>query len=144
MNGSASREIRQAIADSKDLSDDTESSRSKRPSRNSTRSTTSSWSTMTRRRLIARSLRTSNAPHLQSHAVRWPIPEHSTSAASRSRNIRKITRTMELIATARFKKAMDRASAATAYTQRITQLVDDLTQDRPGGQPSAAGSARRE
>ena len=42
------------------------------------------------------------------------------------RNIRKITRTMELIATARFKKAMDRAHAATAYTQRITQLVADL------------------
>jgi F-type H+-transporting ATPase subunit gamma len=42
------------------------------------------------------------------------------------RNIRKITRTMELIATARFKKAMDRASAATAYTNRITQLVNDL------------------
>src|SRR4051812_16852857 len=42
------------------------------------------------------------------------------------RNIRKITRTMELIATGRFKKAMDRASAATAYTKRITQLVADL------------------
>jgi F-type H+-transporting ATPase subunit gamma len=43
------------------------------------------------------------------------------------KNIRKITRTMELIATARFKKAMDRASAATSYTRRITQLVSDLT-----------------
>src|SRR6185436_14142178 len=43
------------------------------------------------------------------------------------RNIRKITRTMELIATARFKKAMDRAHAATAYTNRITRLVADLT-----------------
>ena len=42
------------------------------------------------------------------------------------RNIRKITRTMELIATARFKKAMDRAVAATAYTERITELVGDL------------------
>lgn len=42
------------------------------------------------------------------------------------RNIRKITRTMELIATARFKKAMDRASAATDYTKRITQIVQDL------------------
>jgi F-type H+-transporting ATPase subunit gamma len=42
------------------------------------------------------------------------------------RNIRKITRTMELIATARFKKAMDRASAATAYTDRMTKLVHDL------------------
>ena len=42
------------------------------------------------------------------------------------RNIRKITRTMELIATARFKKAMDRATAATAYTERITGIVADL------------------
>src|SRR3954462_10713646 len=42
------------------------------------------------------------------------------------RNIRKITRTMELIATARFKKAMDRAAASTGYTKRITQLVKDL------------------
>jgi F-type H+-transporting ATPase subunit gamma len=44
------------------------------------------------------------------------------------KNVRKITRTMELIATARFKKAMDRAQAATAYTNRITQLVADLAQ----------------
>lgn len=42
------------------------------------------------------------------------------------RNIRKITRTMELIATARFKKAMDRAHASTAYTKRITALVSNL------------------
>src|SRR5438067_8551003 len=42
------------------------------------------------------------------------------------RNIRKITRTMELIATARFKKAMDRATAATSYTKRITAIVAKL------------------
>ena len=42
------------------------------------------------------------------------------------RNIRKITRTMELIATARYKKAMDRASAATAYTDQITKIVNRL------------------
>ena len=42
------------------------------------------------------------------------------------RNIKKITRTMELIATARFKKAMDRATAANDYTQRITAVVADL------------------
>ena len=42
------------------------------------------------------------------------------------RNIRKITRTMELISTARFKRAMDRAIAARAYTQRITALVANL------------------
>jgi len=44
------------------------------------------------------------------------------------RNIRKITRTMELIATARFKKAMDRATAASAYAKRMTQIVMDLAQ----------------
>jgi F-type H+-transporting ATPase subunit gamma len=42
------------------------------------------------------------------------------------RNIRKITRTMELIATARFKKAMDRASEAAAYTKKINEIVADL------------------
>jgi F-type H+-transporting ATPase subunit gamma len=42
------------------------------------------------------------------------------------KSIRKITRTMELISRAQFKRAMDRASAATAYTQRITALVDHL------------------
>jgi len=44
------------------------------------------------------------------------------------RNIRKITRTMELIATSKFKKAMDRASQATAFTQKIGELAADLTQ----------------
>ncbi|MFG0260915.1 MAG: F0F1 ATP synthase subunit gamma, partial [Novipirellula sp. JB048] len=42
------------------------------------------------------------------------------------RNIRKITRTMELIATARYKKAMERAQAATAYTDQITKIVKRL------------------
>ncbi|MEL6109043.1 MAG: ATP synthase F1 subunit gamma [Planctomycetota bacterium] len=42
------------------------------------------------------------------------------------KNIRKITRTMELIATARFKKAMERAQAATAYTDQITKIVSRL------------------
>ncbi len=42
------------------------------------------------------------------------------------RNIRKITRTMELIATSRFKKAMDRASEAEAYTRKISELAADL------------------
>ena len=43
------------------------------------------------------------------------------------RNIRKITRTMELIATARFKKAMDRATEAAAYTRKIGELAADLS-----------------
>jgi F-type H+-transporting ATPase subunit gamma len=43
------------------------------------------------------------------------------------RNIRKITRTMELIAAARFKKALDRAAEADAYTKKIAELASDLT-----------------
>src|SRR4029077_90878 len=43
------------------------------------------------------------------------------------RNIRKITRTMELIATARFKKALDRATEAAAYTRKIAELAADLS-----------------
>jgi len=43
------------------------------------------------------------------------------------RNIRKITRTMELIATARFKKALDRATEAKAYTEKIAELAADLS-----------------
>jgi F-type H+-transporting ATPase subunit gamma len=43
------------------------------------------------------------------------------------RNIRKITRTMELIATARFKKAMDRATETEAYTRKIGELAADLS-----------------
>ncbi|MFC1781970.1 ATP synthase F1 subunit gamma [Planctomycetota bacterium] len=41
-------------------------------------------------------------------------------------NIRKITKTMEMIATARFKKAHDRAVGARPYTEKITQLVATL------------------
>lgn len=44
------------------------------------------------------------------------------------RNIRKITRTMELIATSRFKRAMDRATEAAAYTRKISEIVGDLGQ----------------
>jgi F-type H+-transporting ATPase subunit gamma len=43
------------------------------------------------------------------------------------RNIARITRTMELIATARFKKALDRASEAEAYTRKIGELAADLS-----------------
>jgi F-type H+-transporting ATPase subunit gamma len=43
-------------------------------------------------------------------------------------NIRKITRTMELIATARFRRAMDRATAAARYSERLNQLVLELAQ----------------
>src|SRR5918995_1048239 len=43
------------------------------------------------------------------------------------RNIRKITKTMELIATARFKKALDRATEADAFTRKIAELAADLS-----------------
>jgi F-type H+-transporting ATPase subunit gamma len=43
------------------------------------------------------------------------------------RNIRKITRTMELIATARFKKAMDRATEAAGFTRKIAELAADVS-----------------
>jgi F-type H+-transporting ATPase subunit gamma len=42
------------------------------------------------------------------------------------RNIRKITRTMELIATARFKKAMDRSVAARDYTRQLAKILENL------------------
>jgi F-type H+-transporting ATPase subunit gamma len=43
------------------------------------------------------------------------------------RNIRKITRTMELIATSRFQKAQQRAQQAAAFTTKITELAADLS-----------------
>lgn len=48
------------------------------------------------------------------------------------RNIKKITQTMQLIATARFQKCMARAIAGRPYTERITAMIEAL---------SAAGSA---
>jgi F-type H+-transporting ATPase subunit gamma len=48
-------------------------------------------------------------------------------------NIRKITRTMELIATARFKKALDRAVEAEAFTRKIAEIVADLGQTATEG-----------
>jgi F-type H+-transporting ATPase subunit gamma len=42
------------------------------------------------------------------------------------RNIRKITRTMELIATARFKKAMDRSIAARDYTTQLAKILENI------------------
>src|SRR5262249_24925117 len=49
------------------------------------------------------------------------------------RNIRKITRTMELIATARYKKALNRATEAEAFTRKIAELAADLTLHAGGG-----------
>lgn len=43
------------------------------------------------------------------------------------RNIKKITRTMQLIATARFQAALNRAVAARPYTDKLAELVEDLS-----------------
>jgi len=43
------------------------------------------------------------------------------------RNIRKITRTMQLIATARFQAAFNRAVATKPYTEKLAELVGDLS-----------------
>ena len=59
------------------------------------------------------------------------------------RNIKKITRTMELIATARFKKAMDRATAASAYTDRITQAQARTCRHSPMTASISVARARR-
>src|ERR1041384_1445911 len=42
------------------------------------------------------------------------------------RNIRKITRTMQLIATARFQAAFNRAVATKPYTEKLAEMVEDL------------------
>ena len=47
-------------------------------------------------------------------------------------NIRKITRTMQLIATARFQAAFNRAVAARPYTEKLAELVADLSRGAGG------------
>lgn len=42
-------------------------------------------------------------------------------------NIRKITRTMELVATAQFRRAMERAVAVGGYAERLARMVADLS-----------------
>jgi len=59
------------------------------------------------------------------------------------RNIRKITQTMQLIATARFQKCMQRAVASQPYTRRITEMIQTLggqeATDHPLLRPNDAG-----
>ena len=45
------------------------------------------------------------------------------------RNIRKITKTMELIATSRFQRALKRATEAEAYTRKIAEITADLSRN---------------
>ena len=49
-----------------------------------------------------------------------------------ARNIRKITRTMQLIATARFQAAHNRAVAGRPYTEKLTQLMENLSRAAGG------------
>ena len=48
------------------------------------------------------------------------------------RNIRKITRTMQLIATARFQAAFNRATASKPYTEKLAELVGSLSSGSEG------------
>ncbi|MCZ6727358.1 MAG: ATP synthase F1 subunit gamma [Acidobacteria bacterium] len=49
-----------------------------------------------------------------------------------TRNIRKITRTMQLIATARFQAAFNRATASRPYTDKLAQLIEGLARAATG------------
>ena len=42
------------------------------------------------------------------------------------RNIRKITKTMQMIATAKFQKSLKRAVGTKPYTQKVRELVREL------------------
>jgi F-type H+-transporting ATPase subunit gamma len=43
------------------------------------------------------------------------------------RNIRKITQTMQLIATARFQRCLNRATAGKPYTEKLTEMIQTLS-----------------
>lgn len=67
-----------------------------------------------------------------------------------TRNIRKITRTMQLVATARFQAAFNRVAAARPYTERLAEVVGELSRalgsDREAQHPlmvSPPGATRR-
>ena len=49
-----------------------------------------------------------------------------------TRNIRKITRTMQLIATARYQHALNRAVASRPFTQKLAELTADLARAGDG------------
>lgn len=49
-----------------------------------------------------------------------------------TRNIRKITRTMQLIATARFQAAFNRATSSRPYTDKLAQLIAGLARAATG------------
>ncbi|MBK9120989.1 MAG: ATP synthase F1 subunit gamma [Phycisphaerales bacterium] len=51
------------------------------------------------------------------------------------RNIRKITQTMQLIATARYQKCLQRAVASQPYTRKITEMIQTLGGQQAGDHP---------
>ncbi|HEX5385120.1 MAG TPA: ATP synthase F1 subunit gamma [Gemmatimonadales bacterium] len=67
------------------------------------------------------------------------------------RNTRKITRTMELVATSKLKRAQDRVTAARPYAEALREVIDDLVTPDLAGQfpllrapkPPAQGGPRR-
>ena len=60
----------------------------------------------------------------------WVLNRHSKTMISgyskAVSNIKRITHTMQLIATARFQTALKRATAAKPYTEKIAELVGEL------------------
>ncbi|MCH7814304.1 MAG: ATP synthase F1 subunit gamma [Planctomycetes bacterium] len=54
-------------------------------------------------------------------------PRVLTKRRKAVRNIRKITHTMQLIATSRYQKALTKATASKPYAERITELVQELS-----------------
>jgi F-type H+-transporting ATPase subunit gamma len=61
-----------------------------------------------------------------------PKPRAILKRRKAVQNIAKITKTMQMIATARFKKAFDRAVAARPYTDRMAELVAELASATAG------------
>src|SRR5580704_4937146 len=65
------------------------------------------------------------------------------------RNIRKITKTMQMIATAKFQKSLKRAVATKPYTRKVRELVQELAATIGNVEhpllrrPTAADSAKR-
>ena len=55
------------------------------------------------------------------------------------RNIKKITRTMQLIATARFQAAMNRATASRPYVDKLAEMVGDLGRAAGNGSGGQGG-----
>ncbi|HEX4956359.1 MAG TPA: ATP synthase F1 subunit gamma [Thermoanaerobaculia bacterium] len=54
-----------------------------------------------------------------------------------TRNIRKITRTMQLVATARFQAAFNRVAAARPYNQKLSEMVAELSRALAGDSESS-------